>query len=221
MDNSWCPRSLSIKLSGKENVGLVSQISLPYLFRSKMVCLLKKIDQKFSIAWQPYIHGTKVLFLRAGTPCKDPISDLPPSRGESNWPLSFLDYQTQSTTHCLSSLSINFFISQGKYMHYNPSVGRTHVFDAFIRVACLVALWSIDRSWSTSFAPRLSPPSPCQIRPGRFPFLRLPFWIRQCLSPIYIRSAGVMKPQGHRRIVCNNAARFSNPETAINGFVVV
>ena len=24
MDNSWCPRSLSIKLSGKENVGLIS-----------------------------------------------------------------------------------------------------------------------------------------------------------------------------------------------------
>jgi hypothetical protein len=50
MDNSWCPHSLSIKLSGKENVGLVSQISLPYLFESKIVCLLKKIDQKFSIA---------------------------------------------------------------------------------------------------------------------------------------------------------------------------
>ena len=50
MDNSWCPRSLSIKLSGKENVGLVSQVLLPYLFRSKMVYLLKKIDQKFSIA---------------------------------------------------------------------------------------------------------------------------------------------------------------------------
>ena len=105
MDNSWCPRSLSIKLSGKENVGLVSQISLPYLFRSKMVYLLKKIDQKFSIAWQPHIHGTKVLFPSAGTPCKDPISELPPSQGKSNWPLSFLDCQTQSTTHRLSSLS--------------------------------------------------------------------------------------------------------------------
>ena len=123
-------------------------------------------------------------------------------------------------------IEANFFISKGKYMHYNPSVGRTHVFNAFIRFACLVALWSIDRSRSTSFfsmaiAPRLSPPSPCQIRPGRFPFLRLPFRIRRCLSPIYIRSAGVMKPRGHRRIVRNNAARFSNPETTINGFVVV
>ena len=33
-----------------------------------------------------------------------------------------------------------FFISKGKYKHYIPSVGRTHVFDAFIQVARLVAL---------------------------------------------------------------------------------
>jgi len=37
-------------------------------------------------------------------------------------------------------IEANFFISKGKYMYYNPSVGRTHVFDAFIWVACLVAL---------------------------------------------------------------------------------
>jgi hypothetical protein len=37
-------------------------------------------------------------------------------------------------------IEANFFISKGKYMHYNPSVGRTHVFDAFIRVAHLVAV---------------------------------------------------------------------------------
>ena len=40
----------------------------------------------------------------------------------------------------LNVIKANFFISKGKYMHYNPSVGRTHVFNAFIRVARLVAL---------------------------------------------------------------------------------
>jgi hypothetical protein len=45
MDNSWCLRSLSIKLSGKENVGLVSQNTSPYLFRSKMVCVLKNLTR--------------------------------------------------------------------------------------------------------------------------------------------------------------------------------
>jgi len=37
-------------------------------------------------------------------------------------------------------IEANFFISKGKYMHYNPFIGRTHVFDAFIWVARLVAL---------------------------------------------------------------------------------
>ena len=107
----------------------------------------------------------------------------------------------------------NFFIAKGKYMHYNPSFDlnpcarRVYSGSTFGRVTIDRSL-PIDVIFLTAIAPRLSPPSPCQIRPGRFPFLRLPFWIRRHLSPICIRSAGVMKPRGHRQIVRNNTARF-------------
>ena len=107
----------------------------------------------------------------------------------------------------------NFFIAKGKYMHYNSSFDLNPCAWRVYSVARLVPSRLIDRfrstsCFSTAIVPRLSPPSPCQIRPGRFPFLRLPFWIRRHLSPICIRSAGVMKPRGHRRIVRNNTARF-------------
>ena len=52
---------------------------------------------------------------------------------------------------------------------------------------------------------RLSPISPCQIRPGIY-LLRLPFWV----SSMYksdLRSAGVSKLRGYRRQVHKNAAR--------------
>jgi len=137
-----------------------------------------------------------------------------------------LDYQTQSTTHCLSLLlRLIFSYQKGKYMHYNPLSAEPMCSMCLFgfTFGCIVIdrLLPINVIFFMAIMPRLSPPSPCQIRPGRFPFLRLPFRIHRCLSPIYIRSARVMKPRGHRRRVCNNAARFSNPETTINGFVVV
>ena len=68
MDNSLCLRPLSIKLSAKKM--WAGYLKSKHLSSIREFHLSEaKIDQKFSISWEPHIHRLKVLFFGTGTPC--------------------------------------------------------------------------------------------------------------------------------------------------------
>ena len=88
--NSWCPRSLSVKLSGKRKCELGILKYLAIFFQRQWSVWYRATDQKFSITWEPHIHDQRILFCCAGTPCKDLNLDLPPRMRHVQLVIAFL-----------------------------------------------------------------------------------------------------------------------------------